>query len=297
MAVIFKHVRYFLLTFLVFQTVLPSQAQSNSAANSHDDLKNLFLEWRAFETPPFLDGAPDYTAKTFAARYEDYKEMRTQLDAIDTTGWSVPEQVDWHIVRAEMNGFDFNHRVLKPWVRDPAYYQSIWMYRSDVPNHEGPTHHAVTELWTYSFPLSLSEEQRLIKDLRVIPPLMRQAQKNLTGNARELWITGIRNIKSQRANLDEISRRVGDEASSDLLDIIAESKRATESLIAWLEAESAKKNGPSGIGKDNYTWYQQNVHLVPMTWEDEVRLLKRSLTGPGHRSSWRNTEIGICRLW
>ena len=37
------------------------------------------------------------------------------------------------------------------------------------------------------------------------------------------------------------------------------------------------KTGPSGIGKENYTWYQQNVHLLPMTWEDEVRLLQREL--------------------
>ena len=38
-----------------------------------------------------------------------------------------------------------------------------------------------------------------------------------------------------------------------------------------------KKNGPSGIGKENYTWYQQNVHLVPLSWDDEVLLLKREL--------------------
>ena len=25
--------------------------------------------------------------------------------------------------------------------------------------------------------------------------------------------------------------------------------------------------GPSGIGKDDYTWCLQNVHLVPRTWE------------------------------
>ena len=37
------------------------------------------------------------------------------------------------------------------------------------------------------------------------------------------------------------------------------------------------KTGPSGIGKDNYTWYLQNVHLVPLTWEDEVMILKREL--------------------
>ncbi len=258
---------------LLFMLVASCQAQTSG----HADLLALFSEWRTFEKPPLRDGAPDYTAETFAARYEDYLGLRARLDAMDTSGWALPEQVDWHLVRAEMNGFDFNHRVLKPWVRDPAYYQSIWMYRSDVPAHEGPTHHAVTELWTYQFPLTESEEQRLIADLSVIPPLMRQAQENLTGNARELWITGIRDIRSQRADLDVISARVGSQASEALLAVLAESKSATDDLIAWLEAEAEHKDGPSGIGKDNYTWYQQNVHLVPLTWEQEVQLLKREL--------------------
>ena len=196
---------------------------------------------------------------------------------MDPSNWTISEQVDWHIVRAEMNGFDFNHRVLKPWVRDPAFYQSIWMGRSDVPAHEGPTHHAVTEFWTYKFPLTKAEEKRLVSDLRVIPPLMRQAQKNLTGNARELWIAGIRNIRTQRSNLRTIKRRVGSKASQKLLDVIRECELATDALVEWLESEAANKDGPSGIGKENYTWYQRNVHLVPMTWEEEVQLLKREL--------------------
>ncbi|GAB5519861.1 MAG: hypothetical protein RhofKO_21120 [Rhodothermales bacterium] len=254
--------------------ILPSQAQAPTA---YADLLDLFDEWRAFEQPPLLDGAPDYTAETFAARYEDLKPLRARLDGMDTTGWPVPQQVDWHIVRAEMNGFDFNHRVLKPWVRDPAFYQSIWMARSDVPAHEGPTHHAVTELWTYTFPLSESEEARLISDLRIIPPLMRQAQRNLTGNARELWVAGIRNIKTQRRNLDVIRERAGAGATTELIKVLDESAVETDALVAWLEAEAVKKTGPSGIGKDNYTWYQQHVHLVPLTWEEEVQLLQREL--------------------
>ena len=253
-----------------------SQAQ-NMANNNHQDLLTLFEAWRTFENPPLLDGAPDYTAATFTTRYQEYLTLRGQLDAMDISNWSIPDQVDWHLVRAEMNGFDFNHRILKPWVRDPAYYKSIWMARSDVPAHEGPTHHAVTELWTYSFPLSKQEEARLIADLSIIPPLMQQAQKNLTGNARELWVAGIRDIRSQRANLDVISERVGKKTSKALLNIIEQSKRSTEAFITWLEAEAPKKTGPSGIGKDNYTWYQQNVHLLPMTWEEEVQLLKREL--------------------
>ncbi len=245
--------------------------------DGHADLLKFHQDWRAFEQPPLKEGAPDYTASTFAKRYKAYQALRARFDAIDCQDWDVSEQVDWHIVRAEMNGFDFNHRVLKPWVRDPAFYQSIWMNRSDVPAHEGPTHHAVTEFWTYEFPLSDSEQQRLIADLKVIPPLMRQAQQNLTGNARELWIAGIRNIRNQKANLNAIRRRVGNQASQALLAVLEESILETDALIVWLEAEAKKKDGPSGIGKDNYTWYQQHVHLVPLTWEEEVQLLKREL--------------------
>ena len=41
----------------------------------------------------------------------------------------------------------------------------------------------------------------------------------------------------------------------------------------WLDRQAPSKNGPSGIGKENYTWSLQNVHLVPnveMTAYDEA---------------------------
>jgi len=247
----------------------------NARASTHDDLVQLFEDWRAFESPPLLDGAPDYTAERFEARQPQYLELRARLDAFDISDWPIPEQVDWHLVRAEMNGFDFNRRVLKPWARDPAFYKSLWTYRSDVPAHEGPTHHAVVELGTYVFPVSDDEEQRLIGDFGVIPLLTQQARENLTGNARDLWVTGIRDIRDDLENLELLEDRVG--ANPELRKAIANAHAATLELAGWLEAEAPKKTGPSGIGKDNYTWYQQNVHLVPLTWEDEVRLLQREL--------------------
>jgi len=247
------------------------------APNSYDALTALFEDWREFESPPMLDGAPDYTAKRFAAAHEELATYMDRLNAIDTAGWPDKHKADWHIVRAEMNGFDFNHRVLQPWVRDPAFYQTIWTYKSDVPGHEGPTHHAVLELWTYEFPLSDSEEQRIITDLKVIPPLMKQARSNLTGNARDLWVAGIRNIQAQGENLNDIQESAGDDVSAELVAAIEAARSATDDLVGWLEAEAPEKTGPSGVGKDNYTWYQQNVHYLPMSWEDEVRLLQREL--------------------
>jgi hypothetical protein len=244
---------------------------------NYDDLQVLFADWREFESPPLLDGAPDYTPAQFLARQDNYLALRARLESFDIDAWPIPQQVDWHIVRAEMNGYDFNRRILKPWARDPAFYYTIWTERSDVPGHEGPTHHALVELWTYDFPLSDAEQQRLVSELHVIPPLMKQARSNLTGNARDLWVAGIRDIRAQREALDELKEKLGDSASDELAEIINKSSVATDELVAWLEVEADSKTGPSGIGKENYTWYQQNVHLVPLTWEDEVRLLEREL--------------------
>ena len=262
---------------LVAMSITSCADAQDPAPNSYDALVQLFEDWREFERPPMLDGAPDYTAERFDAAYGELPGYFERLNAFDIGDWPVEQQVDWHIVRAEMNGFDFNHRVLQPWVRDPAYYQSIWTYQSDVPAHEGPTHHAVLELWTYEFPLSDEEEARMLGDLAVIPPLMRQAQRNLTGNARDLWVAGIRNIRAQRGHLDSIMESVGGDASDELTEAIRAAQAATDDLVAWLEAEAPSKTGPSGVGKDNYTWYMQNVHYVPLSWQDEVDLLQREL--------------------
>ena len=259
--------------------VIPSAVSTAATAEttSYADLLDLFEDWREFESPPLLDGAPDYTVETFAARRQDFQALRARLDAFEVAAWPIPQQVDWHLVRAEMNGYEFNERALKPWVRDPAFYASVWMSRSDVPAHEGPTHHAVVEVWTYDFPLDDGAEQKLIAELGVIPPLMRQARRNLTGNARDLWVTGIRDIRAQSEALESLQDMLGDAPSPELLAAIAAAIGAGDDLVAWLESEAESKTGASGIGKENYTWYQQNVHLVPMTWEDEVRLLEREL--------------------
>ena len=263
-----------------------SAAEDPPDPNSYDALVQLFADWRAFETPPMLDGAPDYTAESFAKRHAELGGYQERLAAIDTAGWPIDQQVDWHIVRAEMNGFDFNHRVLQPWVRDPAFYQSIWTYRSDVPGHEGPTHHAVLELWTYEWPLAAEEEARMISELQVIPPLMRQAQQNLTGNARDLWVAGIRNIVRQGEILDEMRDNAEGEGNPELMEAIADARAATDVLAAWLEEQAPSKDGPSGLGRDQYTWYLQQVHYVPFTWAEEVFLLQRELD-----RSWSSLKL------
>ena len=262
--------------FLVF-IALTSIHSLSSQNTSRDSLENIFIEWRSFEKPPKYRGAPDYRKKTFDSRMIEFEQLRKRLNEVDKASLDTESQVDWTLIWAEMNGFEFNYNILKPWERDPAFYKSLWMNRSDVPAHEGPTHHMVVEVWQYDFPLSRQQSKKLTNELSIIPEFNQQAKTNLTGNARDLWIAGIRDIDTQVLNLELLKNFPGVKEHKDLILIIDESISSTKSLSKWLKDESKNKTGPSGIGKDNYTWYQKNVHLVPLSWDDEVMLLKREL--------------------
>lgn len=274
---------------IILLFILGCSSQENYNIDSkleYKDLVNLFNEWRDFESPPLLDGAPDYTKERFEKDHNNFISLRKRLNSFNISNWSVNDQIDWHIVRAEMNGYDFNYRVLRPWERDPAYYQTLWMYQSDVPAHEGPTNHGVLEFWMYDIPLGSESEQKIIKELKSITPFLNQAKINLTGNAKELWEAGIENLRQQRDNLIVVRSKLNLSSEHEINKEIKNAINSTEEFIKWLEDESSKKTGPSGIGKENYTWYQQNVHLLPMTWEDEVSLLQRELD-----RSWSSLKL------
>ena len=244
--------------------------------STYQDLVRLFEDFVAFERPALKEGAPDYTAATLRRKQDGIGAFNARLAAIDPRGWTVSEQVDHALVGALIDGFDFELRVLRPWQRDPAFYKSIWTEQSDTPVHEGPAHHAIVDLWTYDFPLSAADDAKLARALKGIAPLLSQARGNLTGNARDLWVTGTGTMAEQVRDLDALALRASG-ASGDVLGAIREARDATAEFVTWLERQAPSKNGPSGIGKEAYTWSLQNVHLVPMTWDDEVALLKREL--------------------
>ena len=260
---------------LIFQST--SAQNQNNVSQSASELIQLFNDWRSFEQPPLQNGIPDYSQTSFDKRWPQFQALKTRLENLPKEQWTTRQQIDWHILWAEMNGYIFNYKVLKSWERDPAFYKSIWTDQSDVPAHEGPTHHAVTEVWQYSFPLDQASSKKMVASIQIIPGLYAQAKKNLTGNARDLWIAGIRDHQGQYKDLEALLLAPGVGQNTALVSVIHEAMKSTEDFVNWLTKEGRTKTGSSGIGKENYTWYQQNVHLVPLTWDDEVMILKREL--------------------
>ncbi|MDP3716650.1 MAG: DUF885 family protein [Acidobacteriota bacterium] len=267
---------------------------AQSPASTYPQLLSVFADWRAFEEPPRVNGGiPDYSPATNARRLAELGKLQARLQAINQAGWSIPQQVDHHLVRAEMNGLEYHLRVLQPFARDPAYYASIVTSESDTPAKEGPVIHGALKLYDYPIwprtgldvvqPLSAAQSAELATKLRTVAPLLAAARENLAAaNAKDLWVGGVRAFEDQSAALRTLAMRVP--ASDGALASAAEAARAaTDSFADWLRTEAPKKTGPSGIGKEQYTWYLRNVLLAPLSWEDEVTILRRELAR-GHAS-------------
>jgi hypothetical protein len=266
-------------------------APEASPGGGYAGLVKLFEEWRAFERPVMKGNVPDYTPSAMAAKAAALPAWRWRLDAIDIKGWPIEQQNDYKLVKAEMNGLDFNFRVLRPWARDPAFYVSIWPTRTDVPSREAPVSYPEIQLYDYRFPLSPGEQEELTAKIDMIPALLAQARENLKdSNARDLWVYGEQELRNQAdalASLEAGTLTVrtleGHQhadlagASPELRSAVAKAHKATEDFISWLEQLAPSKTGNSGIGKENYTWYQQDVHFIPYTWDEEVVLLRREL--------------------
>src|SRR6185437_13779687 len=137
----------------------------------------------------------------------------------------------------------------------------------------------------------VADQRVLTRQLLSVPPLLAAARQNLAGgNAHDLWVYGVWRLRTQANALAalekgtlELRTRSGRETGSlagagpALRRAVRNAREASASFAAWVETQAATKTGPSGVGKDAYTWYMHNVALSPFSWEEEVALLWREL--------------------
>ncbi|MEQ1930164.1 MAG: DUF885 domain-containing protein [Parvularculaceae bacterium] len=264
---------------------------TSASASSYQSLDKVARDWRAFQPPKVENCAPDYSVAAMTEKANGLATFQKRFEAIATKGWPVARANDKRLIAAEMNGMDFDLRVLKPWARDPAFYASVWGEDSDVPEHEGPSIFPPIDLQSYKYPLPKADQAALTCLIGAIPKTLADARINLKdANARDLWVYGAAAFAGQSATLAALSAGTLDMrtlegtkradmtgADQTLLDAIAKARAAAAEFRVWLETEAPSKMGPSGVGRENYDWYMKNVHLVPYGWNEQVVILRREL--------------------
>ena len=237
-------------------------AATQSAPAGYDQLVALYAEFRAFVPPAMVKGVPDYSPAAVARQQAGLKRFQARLAAIDQRGWTIPQRVDFMVVRAEMNGMDFQYRVMQPWTRDPAFYSTTNL-------GFGPKMHGAIAL--PKLPIAADKAAALAAQLDAVPEALRQARVNLTDARGDLARLGI----VQKQVEVNVYGQFAAQAARVQPALAAPAKRAqaaAASFKAWLQSVEATLPAHGGVGRENYAWYLRNVLLLPYT-PDEVQVI------------------------
>jgi hypothetical protein len=228
-------------------------------------------------------GLPAWSQAAVAARAEAIAGQRGRLEAIDPAQWSVGGKVDYLLVRARLSGLEFEHRVLRPWARDPIF----WLEQ-------------VERVPYVSLPLSGEEAARWRTELASVPEILQQARGLLTEASGELadlavfhleHFDGVGQGQPYRDQPPEgtigwfadLCRRVTDDQPEDL-PACRQASAAVTGYRDWLRTRRDGMPPSAGIGIEELNGYLRNVRLLPYDVEDVVILGKREFHR--YRAAW-----------
>lgn len=274
------------VVFLSVTAMCFSVPPSMAAPREYDSLVAIFNDFRDLQKAKLTGGVPDYTPAAIAVQYRGLQGFKQRLAALDTTGWPVWQQADFHLVRAEMNALEFHHKVHKPWARDPGFYSimggdagaSIEASEFVAPlfalfeGFEGGPPSAEGD-GSPNPSLSREEQASLQSTLRAMPKLYEQARGNLTEAAADLAAFAVRNLEEERALFEGMAEMLEGrypELASDARSAAA----AIERYRIWVRDNQNEMASHAGLGKKNYDWWMRNVQLFPWSWEESNRIIE-----------------------
>ena len=242
----------------VVVVVLLTLAVPTHAQVATPNLVASFNAFREIAQPKLRDGVPDYSDAAMEARHAALKPMLARLQSIDDTKLSPTERVDFMLILAEMRGLDFQHRILRPWKRDPAFYSTTDL--GFGPKIAGAM--SIAKL-----PLAKKDAAALRRKLQAVPAILAQARRNLTEAKGDLARLGIVQKAVEINVYDQLARDAARQ-NSELARPARSARDATLEFKRWLEEIAPTLPPHGGIGKDNYNWYLRHVLLFPYSWED-----------------------------
>ncbi|WP_414901506.1 DUF885 family protein [Sphingomonas flavalba] len=232
-------------------------AQAPAQRSDHAALVTLYEAFRAIVPPAVVNGVPDYSPAAMAAQQAELERFRARLKAIDDSDWPVAERVDYMVVLAEMRGLEFQHRVVQPWKRDPAFYSTTNL-------GFGPKMHGAMAI--PKLPLPKDRLAAFRTKLDAVPAILRQARVNLTEPRGDLARLAIAQKQVEVNVYGELAAQA-DKVQPALAAPARRAQAAAAEFKAWLESIEAGLPAHGGVGHDNYAWYLKNVLLLPYTPE------------------------------
>ena len=249
---------------------LACSQEQQEVRHASQELLQLAADFRDFRSPLFsprtwrpadIPGeVPDYAA-VVGAQVAGLVDFRQRLNALNYRDWPVHDQVDYLLLRAEMDDVYFEQHILREAETNPSYYvaQAI---------------NGVAREMRAEVPYSEAKADAIIAAFERTAGILQQGPDNIViaDAAPELGQVGIRNAQNIRENYAAgVALMEPHFPQSHRARLRAAATDAADALAGygdWIEENLGKMRGQANVGKANMEWYFKRVNFAPWSVEE-----------------------------
>jgi uncharacterized protein (DUF885 family) len=225
-----------------------------------------FWSWRA-RTAPFTGddvnridrpgGTRDWSAAAIAQRKTQLAEFETKWKALDATGWTVPDQVDYRLLGSALARLHWELEINPRWKRDPTFY---------IEQTLTPVVEALAVPGPYNEPRS----RELLVRLQNIPSILQAAQANLVSPPAPFASVAIEGLKDIGDRLHKMATALQPATTlkpTELAGAVDLAVEALDKYRAALETMLPSLPAQTALGREAYEFFLRNVALLPYSPE------------------------------
>ncbi len=239
-------------------------AQESTVLNK---LADDFWNWRAQNAPFTGDdvnrierpgGVRDWSRAKVEERRKDLARFEARWKQIDAAGWPIPQQVDYRLMGSALARLRWELDINPRWKRDPNFY----IEQTLTP---------IVEALTIPAPYDETRSRELLARIENIPSILQQAEANLEKPPAPFATVAIEALDSVRNRLQKMAtslRPATTLSQSDLNGAADRAATALEHFRGKLQAQLPSLPKETGLGRDAYVFFLQNVALMPYSPEE-----------------------------
>ena len=237
-----------------------------SQTESLDKLAYDFWNWREKYAPFTGDdvnrverpgGTRDWSSFSIGKRRKDLEEFESRWKKIDTTTWTIPQQVDYKLIGSALSRVRWELDINPRWKRDPNFY----IEQTLTP---------IVEALTTPGPYNAAQSREIVTRIENIRPILHQGEENLVNPPRPFATVAVQALENIRPRLREMAAALLTFTTLKPQELNGATDRAADALEEfrrWLQEKLPSLPQQTALGRDAYAFFLLNVALLPYSPE------------------------------
>jgi uncharacterized protein (DUF885 family) len=289
------------ITIISFHLLASAQSMIKPPAGNLQALAKEFFAWRAVTQPATGDDVnrverpdgwtPDFSSMALQQHDAAQKKFRERLNALDKTGWTIADSVDYLFLRGAIERVNYELNIVRTAKRNPDFYV-----------HQ--TLGIIYELILQPPPFSEARAKNIVLRMRSIPNTVKHAKENLTESVSYFADNALANLEGARERLDRVARGLTSlfpkAQQKPLAEAAKRAAAALEDYAAWLRQHKPAMGKDFVIGAQAYDWYLRHIALIPFTREEMLQMARQEWDRSvafHHYEGLRNADVPVPSLY